>query len=657
MSAELWLEAMGEIDGSYIEEVLAERQAEHRRRVRRAWLAAAACFVIVLSIAVPSMLRQRTETPPEDGTTALTEPEVPQKPPSAEGEDVPPHDNGKGTEEMPAGETPPADDPAPSEGETGYTGQYYGAGTGLQEAYSTLIFRDVKTELKLPGLLAGDGVRSLPVYSYQKTMDEQSALEQCEMFLEYLDGRVDLLPERMVTQTDIVLTMTLHYWESGESKEGYSHHNASLHVPLISGAPAGTPELSVSFQCKGISEHMADTEFMEKLTGSDPVMTALLEYAQITDPELTYVCDYGFLGQQQQVHYEIVQARDAAGEETEELLAQVVSIDIYGENDHCTVSCLRRDALVQEEKHELIPYETMEEAFCRQYKVSHQNIVTAGFSYDYVPETGLYGPAYTFVIRGNNTLYSRFGVDTADWEDYDIITVPAFLSDGQTEPDFPAEWARSHGDIMGVQMLEINGKTYLWTAMERERTDDAWEAGRGRFAQGEEWIPEGFFRYAGLDEVPMVNSNDSPGPWSDLRYEGTVYTSDDCPDVIYVLITVTQDGEVMWDIDRYVARYTTEAIGRNLILCHNGNRYRLNQDADSEMERLPEGAVEIGTIRYVGRDHVPTGELETNREEDTCYESYPLEGKSVYSVPGDETVLYIFLEKGKLVMTATLMQE
>ena len=149
MSAELWLEALGEIDGSYIEEVLAERQAEHRRRVRRAWLAAAACLVIVLSVAIPSVLRQRMENLPEDGPAALTEPEVPQKPPSAEGEDVPPHDNGKGTEEMPAGETPPADDPAPSEGETGYTGQYYGAGTGLQEAYSTLIFRDVQTELKL----------------------------------------------------------------------------------------------------------------------------------------------------------------------------------------------------------------------------------------------------------------------------------------------------------------------------------------------------------------------------------------------------------------------------------------------------------------------------------------------------------------------------
>ena len=75
------------------------------------------------------------------------------------------------------------------------------------------------------------------------------------------------------------------------------------------------------------------------------------------------------------------------------------------------------------------------------------------------------------------------------------------------------------------------------------------------------------------------------------------------------------------------------------------------------MERLPEGAVEIGTIRYVGRDHVPTGEMETNRETDTCYEQYPLEGKAVYAVPGDETVLYVFLEKGLLVMTVTLMQE
>ena len=66
MSAELWLEAIGEIDGSYIEEVLAERQAEHRRRVRRAWLAAAACLVIVLSVAIPSVLRQRMENGDEE---------------------------------------------------------------------------------------------------------------------------------------------------------------------------------------------------------------------------------------------------------------------------------------------------------------------------------------------------------------------------------------------------------------------------------------------------------------------------------------------------------------------------------------------------------------------------------------------------------------
>ena len=655
MSAELWLEALGEIDGAYIEEVLSERPTVHRRRVRRGFLAAAACLVIVLSMAIPSALRQRTENPPEDGPAAFTEPEAPQKPPAAEGENAPSQDNGQGTEERPTGETTPADDPAPPERETGYTGPYYGAGAGLTEAYSTLIFRDVQTELKLPGLLPGDGVRSLPVWSYQKTMDAEASLEQCETVLEHLEGRVDLLPERTVTQTDAALTVTLHYWEPGESKEGYRYHNASLHVPLISGAPAGAPKMSVSYQCKGISEHRADTEFMEKLMGSDPVMTAMLEYAQITDPELTYVCDYDFLGQQL-AHYEIVQARGKTEEGAEEILAQTVALEVYGEDDSCVVSCLRRDALVQEDRYELIPYGTVEEAFCRQYKVSRQDIVTAGFSYDYVPETGLYGPAYTFVIRGNNTLYSRPGVDTADWEDYDVITVPAFLSDGQTEPDFP-DWAISHWDVMGSQWLLLGGKEYRWAEMVRERTDDVWESGRGRFAQGEEWIPEGFVRYADLDEVPMVNSNDSPGPWSDLKYEGTVYTSDDCPDVIYALITVTQNGEVMWDVDRYVARYVTEAIGQNRILIHNGRRYLLGADAASSVETLPEGAIEIGSVRYVGRDHVPTGELETNREADTCYESYPLDGKTVYAVPGDETVLYIFLEKGKLVMTVILMQE
>ncbi len=91
MSAELWLEALGEIDGSYIEEVLSERRAERGRRVRRTWLAAAACLVIVLSIAIPAALRQRTETPPEDGPAAFTEPEAPQKPPAA-GENVPSQD-------------------------------------------------------------------------------------------------------------------------------------------------------------------------------------------------------------------------------------------------------------------------------------------------------------------------------------------------------------------------------------------------------------------------------------------------------------------------------------------------------------------------------------------------------------------------------------
>ena len=655
MNAEMWLEVLGDIDEAYVAEVLAEKPAGHRKRVSAGWLAAAACLVILLSIAVPSALRHRTEALPEDGATAVTEPEVPEKPPAAEGEDAEAPDNGQETEKEPAGETHPADDPTPSEGDAGYVVPNYSAGAGQEETYRTLIFRDVQAELKLPGLLTDDGDRSLPVWSFQKTMDAESSLKQCETYLECLDGRADLLPERTVTQTDVALTMTLHYWEPGETQEGYRYHNASLHVPLISGAPAGVPEMSVSYQCKGIYEHRADTDFMEKLMGSDPILTAFLEYAQITDPELTYVCDYDFTGQQL-AHYEIVQARGKTEKGAEEILAQAVALEVYGEDDGCVVSCLRRDALVQEKRYELMSYELLEEAFCQKYKVTRQDIVIAGFSYDYVPETGLYGPAYTFVIRGNNTLHSRFGVDATGWEDYDVITVPAFLSDGQTEPDFP-EWAVSHGDVMGAQWLLLGGKEYRWAEMERERTDDVWEAGRGRFAQGEEWIPEGFTRYGSLSDVPMVNSNDSPGPWLDVAYEGTVYTSDDCPDVIYVLITVTQNGEVLCGIDRYVARYVTEAIGQNLILCHNGNRYRLNQDADSEAERLPDGAVEIGTIRYVGRDHVPTGELETNREADTCYEQYPLEGKAVYAVPGDETVLYVFLEKGLLVMTVTLMQE
>ena len=116
---------------------------------------------------------------------------------------------------------------------------------------------------------------------------------------------------------------------------------------------------------------------------------------------------------------------------------------------------------------------------------------------------------------------------------------------------------------------------------------------------------------------------------------GTVFVSEEYPAVVYVLMTTD------WFENMFV-RFASDELGNNELLSWQGRTYRLSigTGASEVVEELPEGCELVGTLHFVGDDSIPAGDLETNCRSDSY--GKPVEGREVYAVPGDDSVLYVY---------------
>ena len=149
-------------------------------------------------------------------------------------------------------------------------------------------------------------------------------------------------------------------------------------------------------------------------------------------------------------------------------------------------------------------------------------------------------------------------------------------------------------------------------------------------------LPEGF---AALGELSGVTREE---PTKDLQLQagfeasGTVYIDAAHPEAVYVLMTTD------WFEGQYV-RFTSDALGDGHLIAWQGRLYCIHVGYSEEQDRLrelPDGFEQIGTLRYVGQDSVPEGDLETNCRSDGY--AMPLDGRAAYADPADESAIYVY---------------
>lgn len=182
----------------------------------------------------------------------------------------------------------------------------------------------------------------------------------------------------------------------------------------------------------------------------------------------------------------------------------------------------------------------------------------------------------------------------------------------------------------------LGGTHYFWsgTALEQRGAETPY-ALVYTVADGMTYLPEGYTPYGEIlctsEEPPTQERQMMAG----FEASGTIYTSEDTPEAVYVLMTTD------WFKNTYI-RFVSAALDDGYRVCWNGSSYRLGigDGTSPVLKALPEGCAYIGNLHFIGSDAIPLNDLETNCAGDTY--SYALEGRAVYADPDDPEYIYVY---------------
>lgn len=189
------------------------------------------------------------------------------------------------------------------------------------------------------------------------------------------------------------------------------------------------------------------------------------------------------------------------------------------------------------------------------------------------------------------------------------------------------------GDI--TPQILVEDTMYYWSGMSVKYTGtDTSGAQVTAPGDGSTYLPEGYTEcgsfLATIDTQPTADLQMQ----ADFSAFGTVYRNPETPEVIYIRMTTD------WFKDGFV-RFTSQEIYDGSRIAWNGQYYHtVFTDGDSSpLAQLPDGAVSVGTLHYIGQDRIPSEDLETNCLCDNY--AYSLEGREVFEVPGDAECIYV----------------
>lgn len=187
---------------------------------------------------------------------------------------------------------------------------------------------------------------------------------------------------------------------------------------------------------------------------------------------------------------------------------------------------------------------------------------------------------------------------------------------------------------MTPQIL-VENTMYYWSGMSVKHSGaDTPGAQVSAPGDGSTYLPEGYTEcgsfLATVDTLPVEELQIQ----ADFSAFGTVYRNPETPEVIYIRMTTD------WFKEGYV-RFTSQEIHNGERIAWKGQHYRtvFSDGLSTPLEALPDGAVPIGKLHFIGQDRIPNEDLETNCLCDNY--AYSLEGREVFEVPGDAECIYV----------------
>lgn len=188
------------------------------------------------------------------------------------------------------------------------------------------------------------------------------------------------------------------------------------------------------------------------------------------------------------------------------------------------------------------------------------------------------------------------------------------------------------GGILPV--LRVGDALYRWTNMSMPTYLDP-SGALTIDGSASTFLPDGFSEYGEISGVTTEAPEEELQLQAGFPASGTVFAGAQHPAVVYVRMTTD------WFEEQYV-RFVSDALGENEQIAWQGKLYRIaagRGELTPAIDALPEGAEQIGALRFVGVDSIPQQNLETNCRSDGY--ARPIDGREVWAVPGEDRALYV----------------
>ena len=189
------------------------------------------------------------------------------------------------------------------------------------------------------------------------------------------------------------------------------------------------------------------------------------------------------------------------------------------------------------------------------------------------------------------------------------------------------------GDV--TPQILVGDTIYYWAEMSYKKENEGVPGKRISTVGDSTYLPEGFTEYGTFASTIQESPQEELQIQADFPASGTVYRNPDAPEVVYILMTTD------WFQDSYV-RFASRDLFDGDRIAWNGTQYcaPFRKGIDTPLEALPEGAVSIGTLHFIGQDYIPQKDLETNCISDDIGMS--LEGREVFADPKDSDYIYVY---------------
>lgn len=181
-------------------------------------------------------------------------------------------------------------------------------------------------------------------------------------------------------------------------------------------------------------------------------------------------------------------------------------------------------------------------------------------------------------------------------------------------------------------VILVNGTRYYWVGktylLEGADIPNGYV---GRWS-GVNYIPGNYTEYGSLKEVSKEEPTEDGQMKAGFAASGTIYTSEETPEAVYVCMTSDFTGE-----KRYT-RFISEELDKGYRVMWNGNYYYVAHAKCIEISEVPDTCECVGTMHYIGMDRIPEQDLETNATSDGKARS--LEGCEVFFDANEPEFIY-----------------